>query len=357
MKKVLYIEGRPHGHPLHRKFGQRIHSTFIHVDFILRWHDRDSSAFRRYLSWLLCAVFLPRKRFDVIFSEGPHFIVGLQKWMHLLPRKKRTVALLDNETLYFIDTNYYPEKTTKALKKLILSYDGIISAGKMEADLAKKYAHKNAVVKQIFNGIEDARLAALLQLEPALSSSNIVFIGNVSGGWRAWYKGVDLLFQSFELAWQQRPQLRLFVIGSWDVGFFNTMTGLHCPQSKANVILTGYTTALDDYLKEASLYVHPARGEAWGISVTEAMAAGIMPLVSDWTGSREVVAKADASYVVELDPQKIAAKILWHFQQEQQYLRKQSQQCKQIAAAYSATASVQAFENAFNELTAELDAR
>ena len=55
----------------------------------------------------------------------------------------------------------------------------------MEADLARKYAGDHAVIKQIINGVKDQRLEELLKLEPRLSSSNIVFIGNVSGDWRA----------------------------------------------------------------------------------------------------------------------------------------------------------------------------
>ncbi len=356
MTKVLYIEGRPSAHPLHRKFGESINSTFIFVDFIIRWHDNDSSRIKRYTSWILCALFLPnRKKYDVIFSEGPHFIVGLQKWLRLLKPKQKTIALLDNETLYFIDSGFYSGKTRKSLISLISSYDGIISAGKMEADMAKKYAGPNTIVKQIFNGINDNRLSNLLNIQPQLSGYNIVFIGNIGAGWRSWYKGVDLLLASFEIAWKQNNLFKLQLIGTWDINYFNEQVEKFAPESKFSIECVGYTDQLDVYLKNASLYLHPARGEAWGISVTEAMAAGVMPLVSIHTGSQEVVAVVDTTYILDLDKNLISKKIIDHFELSFEARKSQSEKCKEIAANYSETKSIASFKMAFQEMTKELN--
>lgn len=356
MKKTIYIHGRPSPHPLHTKFGESVGAKFIFVDFILRWHDKDSSRYKRYLSWLLCALFLPnRKKYDIILSEGAHFIVGLQKWLHLLNPKQKTVALLDNETLYFIDSGFYPEKTRKSFISLIKTYDGIISAGKMEADLAKKYASPKTIVKQIFNGINDKRLNDLLKLTPSLSDYNIVFIGNIGAGWRSWYKGVDLLFESFELAWKQNNFLKLQLIGDWDMDYFNELVNRYAPESKLSIQCIGFTNQLDAYLKNASLYLHPARGEAWGISVTEAMAAGIMPLVSNYTGSQEVVANVDTSYIIQLDKNLISKKIIDHFELSLEVRRIQSEKCKKIAENYSETKSIASFKKAFQEMIDELN--
>ena len=354
--KVVFIHGRPSPHPLHIKYGESIGAKFVFVDFILRWHDKDSSRFKRYLSWLICALFLPdRKKYDVIFSEGAHFIVGLQKWLRLLKSNQKTIALLNNETLYFIQSGFYSRKTKKALIGLIQTYDGIISAGKMEADLARKYASSKAVVKQIFNGINDDRLKNLLTLNPKLTSHNIVFIGNVGSGWRSWYKGIDLLFESFELAWLKNNLLKLQLIGEWDKVYFNELVNKHAPKSKLSIECIGYTQKLDDYLINTSLYLHPARGEAWGISVTEAMAAGIMPLVSKYTGSQEVVAKVDPSYIIELDKFLIAKKIIEHFELSSEIKKFQSSKCKIVSEGYSESKSLDSFNKAFQEILIEVN--
>lgn len=355
MIKTLYIEGRPSAHPLHRKYGESINSDFIYVDFILRWHDKNSSAYRRYLSWIICAFLLPkRKYYDVIFSEGAHFIVGLQKWLHLINKKKKTIALLDNETLYFIDSDFYKPKTKKMFIALIKTYDGIICAGKMEADLARKYADPKTVVKQIFNGVNDRRILELLNINPDMKGTTLVFIGNIGAGWRSWYKGVDILLESFEIAWNENKQLKLKLIGEWDRYYLDNMLLKYAPESRHVVECVGYTNDLNFHLKDCSLYVHPARGEAWGISVTEAMAAGIIPLVSEFTGSREVVEKVDEKFVLPLNKEIISKKIIEYFKIDIEDKLKLSLKCKKIAAYYSETNAVNAFKKAFEELYDEL---
>ena len=354
--KILFVHGRPAPHPLHKKFGESIYSKFIYVDFFIRWHDKRSLKLKRYLSWIFCAILLPeRNKYDIIFSEGVQFVVGLQKWFRFLKSNQKTIALMDNETLYFIESGFYSDKTKKALIALIRTYDGIISAGKMEADLARKYASTKAVVKQIFNGINDVRLQNLLTLKPKLISNNIVFIGNIGSDWRSWYKGIDLLFESFEIAWVKNNLLKLQLIGEWDKVYFNELVDKYAPKSKLSIECIGYTNKLDDYFISSSLYVHPARGEAWGISVTEAMAAGIMPLVSKYTGSQEVVAKVDPTYIIELDKYLIAKKIIEHFELSIEVKKNQSSKCKIVSENYSESKSIDCFNNAFQEILFEIN--
>ncbi|HLP12583.1 MAG TPA: glycosyltransferase family 4 protein [Flavobacteriales bacterium] len=353
-KKNIFIHGRPSGHPLHMKYGASVDAEFVFVDHILRWHDKGSGKTRKYTSWLLSSAFLPRKRsYSLIISEGPHFMVGMLRWLRLIRKKQKLIALLDNETLYFIDSGYYKKRTKNALVRLIKKYDGIISAGKMEADLARKYAGPNAIVKQIFNGIEDKRLSKLLSIQPNTNSNNILFIGNIGAGWRSWYKGFDILLKSFEIAWQNNSLLHLQLIGLIDSTYLDELTREFAPKSKVNIDYIGYTSELDKYLTQSSLYLHPARGEAWGISVTEAMAAGIMPLVSNLTGSQEAVAKVDPDYIVELDENKIAAKILSHFGKETIAKNQLAEKCKIIAEFYSETNAIRAFSEAIAEMEVE----
>ncbi len=353
-KEIIFIHGRPSPHPLHKSFGESVNAKFILVDRILRWHDKKSSVIKRYFSWLINALFLPKRRkIDVIITEGPHFLSGLLKWMNLIGKKQITIALLDNETLYFIDKDFYNSRTKNALVRLIKSYDGIISPGCMEFELAKKYSGKNAIVKKIFNGINDQRLDKLLKITPSFNNNNIVFIGNVGADWRAYYKGVDLMLQSFEIAFDSNEELKLFIIGDWDDKHFNETVMMYAPISKAAITKVGYTNEIDAYLVNASLYLHTARGESWGISVTEAMAAGIMPIVSVDTGSKEVVELVDPSYIVPLSKESIAGKIIEHFHENKNKLEDYSIKCKKASSYYSETNAVNAFKSAFLEIVNE----
>jgi glycosyltransferase involved in cell wall biosynthesis len=42
-------------------------------------------------------------------------------------------------------------------------------------------------------------------------------------------------------------------------------------------------------LSECSVYLHPARSEPFGLSVVQAMAAGLLPIVTDMTGAKDLV--------------------------------------------------------------------
>ncbi len=59
------------------------------------------------------------------------------------------------------------------------------------------------------------------------------------------------------------------------------------------------------------MYVHPAYFEPWGVTVLEAMSAGIIPILTRDTGSSELLIKKRLDNLVVKDnqPQTLAAKI------------------------------------------------
>jgi glycosyltransferase involved in cell wall biosynthesis len=216
------IHGRPSGHPLHKKYGESISAEFIPVDFILRWHDNNSSSIRKYLSWFLCAVFFPnKKKYDVFLCEGPHLMVALMKCLSIIKKHQKVILLLGDETLYFLYTNRYNKITKTALKWFIKKSDGVICPGVLGKKLVNSLnLVSDNKIKLLFNGVEETRLNNLLQISPNLNSFNIVFIGNISGEWRAWYKGFDLLLVTLEKLQCKIPNLTLTVIGDIEPDFY-----------------------------------------------------------------------------------------------------------------------------------------
>ena len=55
--KVAFFEGRPHGHPLHRKYAKSVKATFFHIDYLLRYQDIKTTKFKRIISILLTIIF------------------------------------------------------------------------------------------------------------------------------------------------------------------------------------------------------------------------------------------------------------------------------------------------------------
>ncbi|MGC9031750.1 MAG: hypothetical protein ACP5H7_03250, partial [Minisyncoccia bacterium] len=50
------------------------------------------------------------------------------------------------------------------------------------------------------------------------------------------------------------------------------------------------------------------------LSSVEAMLGGLPTIVSEWTGTREIVEQIDRKYIIKLDPTILAKKIIEYFQ-------------------------------------------
>jgi glycosyltransferase involved in cell wall biosynthesis len=230
---VAFIHGRPAPHPIHTKFAQSVNAEFHLVDFVLRWHDVQVSPVKRYLSWFICAILFPnRSKYSVFMTEGLHFPPAIMKWLRMLGRKQKIVGLLSDEALYFMYSGFYSGTTSKAMGKLLKSYDALICCGDMETYLARNLlGNAKTKIYTAFNGVSAERIKALGVLKPELESYNIVFIANGPSGWRGWYKGVDLLLQAFENACEIIPELTLTIIGNWEKEYIQGEILKYCKKS------------------------------------------------------------------------------------------------------------------------------
>ena len=78
------------------------------------------------------------------------------------------------------------------------------------------------------------------------------------------------------------------------------------------VVLTGalYGKEKEVFLTSGTYAVHAERDEAFGISVAEYLVAGLVPVVPDEGGSREVVSNPDVTYRTNEDAAQILARLL-----------------------------------------------
>jgi glycosyltransferase involved in cell wall biosynthesis len=286
---------------------------------------------------VLCTLLFPkRKRYDLFLSEGAHFPpVAMQK-LKLLEGHQRTAALMANETLYFLKSGYYSERTRRKLLWLLRSFDALICIGEMQFRLANEILKPFPVIPRIYeaySAITDSRYAMLRSIIPDIAGNSILFIGTGPGGFRIWYKGLDLLMDAFERALRMRPGLRLEVVGQWEESAVRQL----CQRRPAVAACTTFSGDLRDIgpsLRRASLYVHLGRGEAFGISALEAMTAGIPAIVSEWTGASEAVRRTGDEWVVPLDPEAAAEQIVRYFRMNPAERLRLSDLSREAAAHY-----------------------
>lgn len=334
--RIVFLYGRPGPHPFHRALAQALAPDFLPVDFLLRWYDVPASRLRRYLSWLLCALFFAgRDAYHVFFTDGIHFPPLIMRKLCLLRRRQKVVALLDDHTLYFLRAGRYPRLSARALRWALNTYDALICVGEMQTELARaEVTGERPLVLTTRSGISRHRLPLLVQNRPNLEGRTILFIGNGPSGWRAWYKGADLLLEAFDLATATLTGLRLRIVGEWDHQYVEELLA-RFPRAAAWVEFAGVAHDLAPYLAQAALYVHLGRGEAFGISVLEAMCAGVPAIVSEWTGAREAVAEVDSGMIVSLEAKQAAERIRWYFGLPLDERRAFSDRSREVAARYT----------------------
>jgi glycosyltransferase involved in cell wall biosynthesis len=355
--KVAYIEGRPQGHPTHAAYARAVNSDFYHVDFRLRYHDvPHASRLRRYLSWLVCALTFPgRRQYQVFLSEEAYFMLGLMRRLRLMSRRQKLIAMMGSHTLYYLHTGMYSGRTTRAFIRLFKQYDAFICEGPIQTELLKGFLKDKPGIKiyQIFNGSPAARFNKLIEASPALDSMNMLTIAAVPTQGRMFYKGIDLMLEAFNKVKPALPQLTFTIVGECDGELMDQLLDEKCPQYKKDVLFTGQSSDLSVELKTASLYLHTARGEAWGISVTEAMAAAVPAIVSEWTGSKEVVSKVLPGLVVPLDANAIAEKIVWYYKLDAAARTKLSEKSREVAMFYREENAIENFRQTFEKACAE----
>ena len=80
-----------------------------------------------------------------------------------------------------------------------------------------------------------------------------------------------------------------------------------------DISFMGFCKDILKIIKEASIYVHPGRGDAFSVSSIEAMLSGLPAIVSKDTGSSEVIIKINKHLVTTLNPKDVAESIDWYF--------------------------------------------
>ena len=66
----------------------------------------------------------------------------------------------------------------------------------------------------------------------------------------------------------------------------------------------------EQYFKQSCILLHPAIYDSFPVAVLEAMASGLIPIISDRTGSAEILKEYYGKLVLKLDPELISERII-----------------------------------------------
>lgn len=164
----------------------------------------------------------------------------------------------------------------------------------------------------------------------------------VSIGYYAPKQGIDMLVNAFNIVKSDNDfaDLRLFLVGKGYPKFYE----------RSDIILPGFVDDLADIYKSAGLYVHAGRYQACPIAPVEAMHYGIPAILTDKTGSSEVLQSSLVSRPNRVD---LADKIKWFFSLEDNEKLKLSEYCFEKSLGFLEQDAVDRFKRCFWKLVSE----
>jgi len=277
---------------------------------------------------------------DIYLTTGHTMAVLMVTFKKFFSNKDMTLIVRSNDRFFYLESFSF---FRRILHKFIFRYiDGVIVISDMLEEYVKNntnlpYRKVNVFVKgsKYFN------------IEPDFSSLNIVSIGTHYPR-----KGNDILAKLDErLREKEHYNGKTFVLGK--LGLVPKFIKNYAEkQSKFNLV--GYTNP-EFYFKKGCFYIQPSRFDAAATSVLEAMAAGLIPLVSENTGNKEIVSKLNPEFVIgnEVDNYYEKVKELNDLDIEKQ--KKLSRRAKEIASNYEFENIKIDFKEAVKELVKKSD--
>lgn len=160
-------------------------------------------------------------------------------------------------------------------------------------------------------------------------------------------KGADLLHEAWLSVLDEFPDAELHIVGDGHPEEFASTQG---------VTLHGFVDhkKIPSKLAQASLFVNPARVDAFPMAVLEAMLAGLPPLVTSMTGSKNEVRSIDTNLIVSPTSTSIAEGLQWYFSCQTTERGRMSDAAKDITGRYSAKNRRNDFKEKFYSLVNEI---
>lgn len=312
--KILFVHHGPNGpHAVHSAFASSITSEWVFAG-------------DNYLEILL-KLFnaLKNNNYDAVLCEGGWTLpYGLVK-KFLRPSLK--IVLLDNDTFFYIWLN---SKIKRYALKFLLSWvDSIIAVSDLNKRMGSM-AFNGPIYKVTPYGVNNH-----FDINCDLQSKNVLFIGSDGP-----YKGYDLLVEALRIVNNKDDDFHLYLLGDCSKKVKEDYQWLHKEGFKRN---------LRRYFKKCSIYVHPAEFEAFGVVALEAMSAGMIPILTNSTGSSEILKRNNLDFLILEDnnPKNIASKILEVYNKPLSWKKEISKECKMISSQFSEDLQVKKFKEAF----------
>jgi glycosyltransferase involved in cell wall biosynthesis len=168
-------------------------------------------------------------------------------------------------------------------------------------------------------------------------------------GHLTYYDGADLLPRIFlNVKNELKSDLRMYVIGSGSL--YKELSQISKDLERFYVLGYQPLNIVKEIFKKCQLFIYPARFKCFGLSVVEAMAAGLIPLVTERTGAKDFVKKLDSRLVVPLDVKAISNRIAEVLTMNPMLWRELSVKARQITLSWDEKVASETFLKLMDKL-------
>lgn len=318
--KLIFLYNHPH--PVHGAWAESVYAEFL----------QDRARFRipgvsRIIKSLITLCKIPPDT-DIILCESFSQLIAGSLWKSFHPEKK-LACIVSDPKVYYLQQNSWPAK--KCYTWMLRQCNLLLPTSPLMASLIPECT---AIKKIVFPYVNLARYAPH---HANLKTHAIIFTGRIGHE-----KGADRTIQAFQLLRQHVPDAQLFMVGFGDLQ--DALQQLEIP----GITFTGWQEHPETFLEKSSIYLSLARIEPAGIAILEAMAAGLIPVVSEGVGNKYIVERISKELIVknEAEAAAIITKLWQHPSQLQQYSKK----ARLIASQYGYEKSIQEFQAAMKVL-------
>jgi len=322
MNKICFLSTWP-PHPAHKVFAESIDAEKISL------LNKKETRYKGLIKGLFRINFL--SKYEVIVSES----ADLSPLLYIVKKKssKKKIISIAAETFYH--SKYYD--TSQIVRKILLwflknSVDGFIAVSK----------YMKNIVREQFPDISIEVAYPPITKEPSertsLKEKNILFIGNNRKS-----KGYMELIEAFEILREKYKDIKLYLVGDCYKDIDKKVEGMY---------VEGRVPNLDIYFKRCSIYVHPAYIDPCPVSVSEAMYAGLLTILTDKVGQAELLKKKGLdNYIVNSNkPEILAEKIEEVISQDISKKKKDSKKFMEIARLLTKEVCAKRFKKVFFKL-------
>ncbi len=250
------------------------------------------------------SIFRLIKEYDIIHVHGLGFFsdfLSLTKSVHKKPLFLSTHGgVFHTKDFYNVKEIYFNFWCKFTLKR----FNKIIAVSKNDAQLFSKISSNvvfipNAIEMYVFDGVGGSP-----------EDYSFLYVGRISKN-----KRLDNMINTFYFLKKEISNIRLYLVGGdWDNIRKDLEILIQEKKLKENVIFTGGVEdrgELVNYFSKSKFFVSASEYEGFGISVLEAMAAGLIPIVNDIGAFRSYIKEGVNGFFVDYSvPERAANRIL-----------------------------------------------